>query len=247
MKKVTKKFLSLALAGVMVSGVGAAETQAHAENASPETTIEVVDGVMEYSVKDGDTLGRICEIYYGNAAYWEYIAAYNNMKNPNELHIGDKILLPNAIEKTFEYPEVMLNEYEEDTAYIVKSGDTLDCITRVQYGTSAREYVDKLATYNGLGDPNKIRVNQVLYIPCEEKLLAVVANDYTAEYNAMGERLWRMEHPCPWERHPWERKPWEGPCHNGEVPFLPPEGPWVEHPFDHCERLPEPPKCKKLG
>jgi len=247
MKKVTKKFLSLALAGVMVSGVGAAETQAHAENATPETTITQVDGILEYTVKDGDTLGRICEIYYGNAGYWEVIAEYNHMKNPNKLQVGDKILLPNAIEQAYVYPAVVLPEYEEDTAYIVKSGDTLDCITRVQYGTSAREYVDKLATYNGLSDPNKIRVNQVLYIPCEEKLLAVVANDYTAEYNAMGERLWRMEHPFPWNCYPWNERPHhEGkPCE--EIPFLPPEGPWVEHPFDHCERLPEPPKCKKLG
>ncbi len=247
MKKVTKKFLSLALAGVVVTSAGATSVKAHADNTNSDLVITEVDDVLEYYVKDGDTLGKICELYYGNAAYWEVIAAYNHIGNPNKLFIGDRLLLPRTIEQAYQYPAVMLKEYEEDTAYIVKSGDTLDCITRVQYGTSAREYVDKLATYNGLGDPNEIYVNQVIYIPCEEKLLTVVANDYTAEYNAMGEKLWRMEHPCPWEHHPWERKPWEGPCHNGEVPFLPPEGPWVESPFNHCERLPEPPKCKRLG
>ena len=60
-------------------------------------------------------------------------------------------------------------------------------------------YVDKLATYNDLEDPNIIHVDQVLYIPEEAKLKLVEANDYSLQYKMLD---WRINHPG--EPYPFE-------------------------------------------
>lgn len=48
----------------------------------------------EHSVKKGDTLSAICRKYYGNASLYPKLAKYNTIKNPNLLHIGQIIKLP---------------------------------------------------------------------------------------------------------------------------------------------------------
>ena len=200
MKESTKKLLSFALASTLVAGVPVA---AHADNTvSIKGVVEEAGDIVFYTVKDGDTLGKIAERYYGNAAYWEQLAAYNNMQYPSKLAIGQAVLLPRYL-PMLEYAPcvptqdnqeatVVVDNYAEDSTYTVKKGDTLYCIVRVQYGLTNQEAVDKLATYNGLSDPNRLSVGQVLYIPCIEKLQAVVQNDYTDEYNRMG---WILNHP----------------------------------------------------
>ena len=201
MNKNTKRFLSFALAGTVVAGVPVAS--AHAEDVNVEALEEAAVNTTTYVIKDGDTLGSICKRVYGNSGFWEALAEYNKLENPNELSIGQVIILPRDLNEllTFEVPtpvvenneEVVVNdEFEPDKTYTVKSGDTLYCIVRVQYGLTNQEAVDKLATYNGLSDPNRISLGQKLLIPCIEKLNQVVQNDYTAEYNRMG---WILNHP----------------------------------------------------
>ena len=245
MKESTKKLLSFALASTLVAGVPVA---AHADNTvSIKGVVEEAGDIVFYTVKDGDTLGKIAERYYGNAAYWEQLAAYNNMQYPSKLAIGQAVLLPRYL-PMLEYAPcvptqdnqeatVVVDNYAEDSTYTVKKGDTLYCIVRVQYGLTNQEAVDKLATYNGLSDPNRLSVGQVLYIPCIEKLQAVVQNDYTDEYNRMG---WILNHPdgckpcepkpCnprPCEPRPCEPRPCEPkPCYD---PYVDPcylYGPW---------------------
>ena len=53
-------------------------------------------------------------------------------------------------------------------------------------------YVDKLATYNELDDPNIIRVGDVLAIPEKAKLYRIEPNDYTLQYQMLE---FRMAHP----------------------------------------------------
>ena len=178
MKESTKKLLSFALASTLVAGVPVA---AHADNTvSIKGVVEEAGDIVFYTVKDGDTLGKIAERYYGDAAYWEQLAAYNNMQYPSKLAIGQAVLLPRYL-PMLEYAPcvptqdnqeatVVVDNYAEDSTYTVKKGDTLYCIVRVQYGLTNQEAVDKLATYNGLSDPNRLSVGQVLYIPCIEKL-----------------------------------------------------------------------------
>ena len=195
MNNATKKVLSFALAGTVVAGVPVA---AHADTNTNEKVIEEVANTTSYVVKEGDTLGKIAEKFYGNAAYYEQLAAYNHIDTYSLIFPGQIITIPQTLtvqnEVVYDYQnnEVVVNAYEEDKTYTVKEGDTLYCIVRVQYGLTNQEAVDKLATYNGLSDPNRISRGQVLLIPCLEKLLQVVQNDYTDEYNRMG---WILNHP----------------------------------------------------
>jgi hypothetical protein len=53
----------------------------------------------------------------------------------------------------------------------VRDGDVLSRIVRVHYGRVSPELEQRLAEYNGLSSPDKLRVGQTLYLPPEERLL----------------------------------------------------------------------------
>ena len=197
MDEISRRVVSFALAGTVVAGV---PVVAHADNTNTDdVVVEEVVETTNYIVKKGDTLSQIAEQFYGNAAYYPALARYNHIANPSLIYAGQIITIPKNLSMNYyDYNsnEVVIvtptPETEEEKTYTVKSGDTMYCIVRVQYGLTNQEAVDKLATYNGLSDPNRIYAGQVLRIPSKEKLLQVVQNDYTAEYNRMG---WILNHP----------------------------------------------------
>lgn len=53
-------------------------------------------GAQAYTVKAGDTLGRLAEQYYGTSNKWEKIYDANReaVKNPNYIFIGQKLVIP---------------------------------------------------------------------------------------------------------------------------------------------------------
>lgn len=181
----TKRLVSLALAGTIISSAGAG---AKAENGNDGVVEKEANTSIEYVVKKGDTLGKITEHFYGNANCYDVLAAYNGLTDPNTIYPGEVLVIPNDLleHSISEYPN-----YAEDKTYIVQEGDTLYCIVNSQYGLKNQESVDKLATYNNLSDPNRLYIGQLLYIPEVEKLQAVVERDYSAEYNRMG---WILNH-----------------------------------------------------
>lgn len=235
MRNSTKRVLSFALAGTVVAG---APVAAYAANDNTEDVVieETMPSTTNYIVKEGDTLGKIAEMYYGNAAYYEQLALYNHIENPALIFVGQIITIPRDLTVVYNYDNnvaTVVPAYEEDRTYTVQCGDVLDCIVSVQYGVFERELVDKLATYNGLSDPNKIVAGQVLRLPDISKLRQVVQNDYTAQYNEMG---WRLNHPrgC---------RPCN-PC-NGWLPGYPIV--WPAFPPEGCAPVvPEEGPCLKL-
>lgn len=65
--------------------------------ATTETPVEPVKPAFQtYEVKSGDTLGGIAEKFYKNSGseYLQKIQRANNMKNPNSLHLGQKLVIP---------------------------------------------------------------------------------------------------------------------------------------------------------
>ena len=48
----------------------------------------------EYVIKEGDTLADVCEMYYGSLDMIQKICQVNNIKNPNQILPGQKIVLP---------------------------------------------------------------------------------------------------------------------------------------------------------
>jgi nucleoid-associated protein YgaU len=62
-------------------------------------SISVVDALMadrpdEVIVQRGDTLTGIANKYYGDASLFPMIAAANNLANPSQLNVGQRLILP---------------------------------------------------------------------------------------------------------------------------------------------------------
>jgi hypothetical protein len=62
----------------------------------PDATEQPAPTVFEYVVPEGRVLSRICEDFYnsGRSPIPERVAEYNDMRSPDELRAGQKLLLP---------------------------------------------------------------------------------------------------------------------------------------------------------
>jgi len=145
--------------------------------AAPQTTT-LTSGQI-YFVKSGDTLGEIAKRFGTTVSA---LAAYNDITNPNLIHVGQQILIPGpsrtvqvgaptvsgpptSVSGISAYTSPSRTEYEEDfeigeQTYIVKSGDTLGGIAK-RYGIPWRD----LAMFNDLANPDVIFPGQTIRIP----------------------------------------------------------------------------------
>jgi len=97
---------------------------------------------MNYSVKPGDTLYSIAKEFNSTV---ENILKFNNIPNPNLIHIGMMIIIP------LSPPEAII--------YTVVPGDTVYSIAQ-KYRTS----VINIVKYNYLSNPNSIFPGQHLVV-----------------------------------------------------------------------------------
>jgi putative chitinase len=114
------------------------------------TTAPSTSGTVTYIVQRGDTLYSIAR-RYGTTV--EAIAAANGIANPNQIRVGQKLTIPTSGSPAPVPPS-------GGTTYVVQPGDNLFRIA-LRYNMS---YL-YLASYNGISDPSRIYVGQVLRIP----------------------------------------------------------------------------------
>ena len=245
MNEYVRRIVSVALAGTVVSGASALEAKADCVPTDTYVIEHAESDEDHYVVQQGDTLGGIATLYFGNPDYYVELAKYNHIENPCLIYEGQVILIPKTLSHLFVagHPK----EYAEDELYEVQQGDYMLKIVKEFYESEDLRDVDKLATYNNLADPNLINVGQVLRIPEKDKLANVVANDYTLQYQMLE---WRIEHPgepypqpyidsfiwC-WEQNPGMYCPPEWPKEWPPMECMPKE--W---PPKHCppKDLPKP-------
>lgn len=70
---------------------------APAEKPAPAKTVSAVNPeAQEYTIKPGDSLSRLAERFYNSMHKWEkiYEANRENVRNPNYLYVGQKIVIP---------------------------------------------------------------------------------------------------------------------------------------------------------
>lgn len=103
-----------------------------------------------YRVKSGDCLSAIGSRLGVN---WKDIASTNGIKSPYIIYVGQSLVIPGS-NTTNTNPTS-----NNGTTYTVKSGDTLSAIA-AKYGTTYQ----KIASDNGISNPNKIYPGQVLKI-----------------------------------------------------------------------------------
>ena len=64
---------------------------------STKETVVTTDDDLVYTVKDGDTLQGIANVYYGDSGLWHIIAIANDLQNPfdeNEFYPGQILKIP---------------------------------------------------------------------------------------------------------------------------------------------------------
>ena len=103
--------------------------------------------VISYTIKRGDTLWGISRKYGVSV---QNIVSWNNIKNPNLIYAGNKLIL---------YVNVTSITNSGNIRYIVQRGDTLSKIA-LRYKTT----VSRLVQINGIRNPNLIYTGQILKI-----------------------------------------------------------------------------------
>jgi nucleoid-associated protein YgaU len=53
-----------------------------------------VQSGLQYTVKAGDTLGKIAKRFYGDAGHYKAIAAASGIANPDRIDVGQVVTLP---------------------------------------------------------------------------------------------------------------------------------------------------------
>lgn len=113
---------------------------------------------LDYAIKRGDTLGAIARKYGCTVA--ELVAANSDLiKNPNRIHIGWKLKIPqHRTTGTMVAP----TDNNNSDAYIIKPGDSLWAIAR-RYGCTVADIVKMNS--NLITMPDRIRVGWQLNMP----------------------------------------------------------------------------------
>lgn len=94
----------LALTGVLTFAAdnqdeGAQTSESIEQNKDPDVDAQQESGDMnaeEYIVKKGDTLAGIAETFLGTQEKWQEIAKANDLGNPDQIDVGDRLLIPDA-------------------------------------------------------------------------------------------------------------------------------------------------------
>lgn len=125
-----------------------------------------------YIVAAGDNLWMIAQTVYGDGYKWVDIAKANNLADPGDIHVGDKLVTPDATLKELKDATVHTADDNMSTStqtsiigssYTVVAGDTLWSIAVRAYG-DGYQWV-KIAQANNLADPDVIHKDNVLKIP----------------------------------------------------------------------------------
>jgi len=116
----------------------------------PPTAVPLSTGQTTHVVQRGENLFRIA-LRYGTTV--QAIASANGIANPARIYVGQRLVIPSSGTQPPSQPP-------GGTTYVVQRGDNLYRIA-LRYNLSYMQ----LAQYNGIANPSRIYVGQVLRIP----------------------------------------------------------------------------------
>lgn len=144
-----------------------------------------------YTLKDGETLYKICQTKYGNGNLWKELADFNKatISNPTKLRKGSTIRLPSvsvlrgevtppAVATVVPAPQMLTitNPIQEQLQqpvqqptttreYVVQKGDTLGSISTRELGTAKKWESIYEANRDRLKSPTDLKIGKSLRIP----------------------------------------------------------------------------------
>ena len=137
-----------------------------------------------YTLKDGETLYKICQAKYGNGNLWKELADFNKstISNPTKLRKGTTIRLPSAsvlrgeviaatvapavpVPQAVSMAEPNATQQSQATEYIVQKGDTLGSISTREFGTAKKWESIYDANRDRLKSPTDLKIGKPLRIP----------------------------------------------------------------------------------
>ena len=118
---------------------------------SSSTKTSTTSSYQTYTVKSGDSLSKIAQIF---GTTYQELARINGISDPNKISVGQVLKVPSQNQNP---SPSSTSSYQ---TYTVKSGDSLSKIAQ-NFGTTYQE----LARINGISNPDKLSVGQVLKVP----------------------------------------------------------------------------------
>lgn len=182
-QRIRENYLSITL-GILVILIAASFLLAPQQGTEKENEPSLIDrlltgngedkdiekeGISEgiYIVKKGDHLWGIAESEYGSGYNWVDIADVNKLNNPDQIEIGQELMLPQVKPKASTTGELNDAQTAEITikgdSYAVEAGDNLWSIAVRAYGDG---YMwPQIAEANKVTNPNLIETGQKLKLP----------------------------------------------------------------------------------
>lgn len=190
-KSLRRRIVTLALVG----GIIATPIVVSKINSKAADAVHLSLDSKIHQVRSGESLGDISKAFYGNAKYYQQLAFYNGIENPNFLLIGQNIIIPNIDTLLNYYNMYYVPVYENPTstvtpteapandhyaytyidgipAYKIQKNDTLIKICNHFYNTSADIVLQNFCFYNHLESKSLIVTGDVLLIPPYDVLMS---------------------------------------------------------------------------
>lgn len=134
-------------------------------NKDQESVIE-----NNYEVVANDSLWKIAENKYNNGFAWSEIAKINNISQPYQLEVGQKLILPKIDKKEITATSETTNTTITTSEYQVIKNDSLWKIAVRAYGDGYQWTKIWQENKTKVIDPNELEIGMMLTIPVLNKL-----------------------------------------------------------------------------
>ena len=127
---------------------------------------------MSYIVQQGDTLGTIASLIYGNQDKWQEIQMLTGFENPNLIYPGDVVYYQLTAET-----QAFAAAYENTTKgeVTVSQGDTLSSLAQSIYGDYG-QWKALWRANDSIDDPDRLIVGQTVYYVNYSSMMAAKAS-----------------------------------------------------------------------
>jgi len=117
--------------------------------------VVVKESPGKYDVKKGDSLWKIASRVYGDGYKWQLIARENNLSDPDQIEIGQKLMVPTLTPAQKEVTEI-------PSEHKVLRGESLWKIATLYYSDGFRWTKIWELNRNKLRDPGKLEIGMIL-------------------------------------------------------------------------------------